>query len=306
MMDILELQHIHKNFGNLSVLQDLNVSVPRNSVFGLIGKNGAGKTTTMKMILGFLQPTAGEIRVCGEKVTYGETRTNRFIGYLPDVPEYYGYMTPKEYLSFCGSVAGLKPTAMGKRIGELMELVGLAGANRRISGFSRGMKQRLGIAQALLNEPELLICDEPTSALDPIGRKEILDILAVVGEKTAIVFSTHVLSDVERICDRIGILHGGRLVLQGDLADIKSTYRADQLRIELEGREGAAKLAEQLRQFSFVTQSEAKENTVTLRLSSVRREGLKILDLLVREQIPVLRYEVLEPTLEDVFLEVVG
>lgn len=233
MDNMLELEHVEKDFGKLHVIKDISFSLSEHSIFGLIGKNGAGKTTTMKMILGFLQTTSGEIRVCGEKVTFGGAGTNRYIGYLPDVPEYYGYMKPKEYLLFCGQITGLKSGQIKKRAEELLSLVGLAEVNRKINGFSRGMKQRLGIAQALLNEPKLLICDEPTSALDPIGRKEVLDILSVAGRQTAILFSTHILSDVERVCNQIGILNQGKIMLQGNLADIKSTYRHDIVHLEL-------------------------------------------------------------------------
>lgn len=304
-MEILTLRQVGKSFGNLRVIQDVSFSVAEHSVFGLIGKNGAGKTTTMKMILGFLQASAGEIRVCGEKVVYGGAGTNRYIGYLPDVPEFYGYMRPREYLRFCGQISGMKPGRIRERTETLLSLVGLTDANRKIHGFSRGMKQRLGIAQALLNEPRLLICDEPTSALDPIGRKEILDILAIAGQQTAILFSTHILSDVERICTQIGILDQGKIVLQGNLAEIKNTYRQDTVRLELAGNSGAARLAESCQQFPFVSEATVKENTVTVRLANAETQGRNIMELVLREQIPLLKYEVLEPSLEDVFLEVV-
>lgn len=304
-MEVLKLEHLKKSFGTLPVIKDVSFSVSDNSVFGLIGKNGAGKTTTMKMILGFLKPSSGEIHVCGEKVVYGGAVTNRCIGYLPDVPEYYGYMNPREYLKFCGQIAGMKPDMIKQRIDELLPMVGLDGANRRIHGFSRGMKQRLGIAQALLVKPKLLICDEPTSALDPVGRKEILDILSLAGRQTAILFSTHILSDVERICNQIGILNKGKIELQGDLENIKNVYRKDTLRLELGEKDGARKFSETLNQLSFVSESTVHENTVTVSLSDARTQGHKILELVLSEQIPLIKYEVLEPSLEDVFLEVV-
>lgn len=173
-MSILRLEHVYKSFGKLDVIKDLSFSVSEHAVFGFIGPNGAGKTTTMKMILGFLKPDAGEIYVCNEKVIYGNTKTNRYIGYLPDVPEFYGYMRPWEYLQLCGEISGLSSAKIKDKTDELLHIVGLDGVNRKIRGFSRGMKQRLGIAQALLNDPILLICDEPTSALDPIGGKRSL------------------------------------------------------------------------------------------------------------------------------------
>jgi ABC-2 type transport system ATP-binding protein len=305
-MAILELNKVCKSFGELPVIKDLSFSVPEHTVFGFIGKNGAGKTTTMKMILGFLAQDSGEIRVCGEKVVYGNTKTNRFIGYLPDVPEFYGYMSPKEYLYLCGEVTGLKKEMIAAKTKELLELVGLDGANRKIRGFSRGMKQRLGIAQALLNEPKLLICDEPTSALDPVGRKEILDILSVAREKTTIVFSTHILSDVERICDSIGVLNQGKLVLQGTVADIKNRYREDAIQLETLPKADVRKIAEGIKQLGFVSSVSTDGNKINAQVKNAEQNGPAILAYLVKENAPLLRYEIMEPSLENVFLEVVG
>lgn len=307
-MAVLTLSHVHKQFGDFKVIDDLSFAVPENSVFGFIGKNGSGKTTTMKMIVGLLKPSAGEITVCGERVAYGNTPTNRYIGYLPDVPEYYGYMNPKEYLRLCGEITGMSAAKIREKSAALLETVGLSqDAHRKIQGFSRGMKQRLGIAQALLNEPKLLICDEPTSALDPIGRKAILDILAVVKEQTTVVFSTHILADVERICDHIGVLDKGSLVLEGKLADIKSNYRRDAIGLELDGAEGAmAELVAQMEPLPFVSRVERQGASVTVYVSDLRHNGRELLAFIAAQQLMVLKYEVLEPTLEGLFLEVVG
>ena len=179
-MDMLRITDLHKSFGDKKVLCGLDLSVPEHSVFGFIGKNGAGKTTTMKIILGLLTASSGEITVNGERVVYGQTSTNRHIGYLPDVPEFYSFMTAREYLVLCGESLSMPKQEAYARADELLSLVGLEGETHRIKGFSRGMKQRLGIAQAPFCRPKLLICDEPTSALDPIGRKEILDLLLSV------------------------------------------------------------------------------------------------------------------------------
>lgn len=305
-MAVLELNNVCKSFGELEVIKDLSFSVAEHTVFGFIGKNGAGKTTTMKMILGFLAQDSGEIRVCGEKAVYGNTRTNRHIGYLPDVPEFYGYMNPKEYLRLCGEITGLKKEAVTAKSKELLALVGLDGVNRKIRGFSRGMKQRLGIAQALLNEPKLLICDEPTSALDPVGRKEILDILSVAREKTTIVFSTHILSDVERICDSIGVLNQGKLVLQGTVAEIKNHYREDVIQLEVPPKADAGKLAEDLKKLAFASAVNTNGSKIDIKVTDAEKSGPAILAYLVKENVPLLRYEILEPSLENVFLEVVG
>ncbi len=304
-MAILELQHVSKKFGDRQVIHDLNFQVPEHSVFGFIGKNGAGKTTTMKMILGFLQQDEGDIFVCGEKVSFGNAKTNRNIGYLPDVPEFYGYMTPKEYLKLCGEVTGLRKEVISSRSVELLEMVGLDGVNRRIKGFSRGMKQRLGIAQALLNEPRLLICDEPTSALDPVGRKEILDILSLAREKTTILFSTHILSDVERICETIGILDQGKLVLEGRVEDIRDSYRKDIIRIELDRQFPAEKAADSLKKLYGVTDVHTDNHVLEVQIHNGKDVKKDILTWILNEEIPIIRYEIMEPSLENIFLEVV-
>ncbi len=305
-MEILEVKNVSKRFGDLEVIKDLSFSVPEHCVFGFIGKNGAGKTTTMKMILGFLAADQGEIRIFGEKVSYGAAKTNRYIGYLPDVPEFYGYMNPKEYLKLCGEVSGLKKDIITDRTKELLDLVGLEGVNRRIRGFSRGMKQRLGIAQALLGEPKLLICDEPTSALDPVGRKEILDILSLARARTTIVFSTHILSDVERICDSIGMLDQGKIVVQGSVTEIKNNYSRDVIRLEVAMGNKTEQISKELVQMNSVSKIMTKDNKLDIQITNAEQAGMDILAYLVQQKIPVLRYELLEPSLENVFLEVVG
>lgn len=304
-MNVLEIKSVSKKFGSLSVISDLSFCVPKNAVFGFIGKNGAGKTTTMKMILGFLEQDSGEIYVCGEKVQYGKSNTNKNIGYLPDVPEFYSYMRPKEYLKLCGEVTGLSSENIRLKSDELLKLVGLDGVNRKIGGFSRGMKQRLGIAQALLNEPKLLICDEPTSALDPIGRKEILDILSVVKEKTTVIFSTHILSDVERICDHIGILSGGKLVISGEISEVKNTYRQDSILIEAKDIQDVVRIMVILKNISSVSKIDVDSKILTVQVTEIEQTGISILSAISSQSIPISRFEILEPSLENVFLEVV-
>lgn len=299
-MDMLTLSHVSKAFGERKIVTDISFSVPEGMVFGFIGQNGAGKTTTMKMILGLLQMDDGEITVNGKKVQYGKSEANRYIGYLPDVPEYYGFMTPKEYLLLCGSITGLSKAESRKRADELLELVGLTDANKRIHGFSRGMKQRLGIAQALLHGPKLLICDEPTSALDPVGRKEILETLSAVKKETTVIFSTHILSDVERICDRIAFLHGGQIALQGTLEEVKGVRGGSGLEIEF-------CRPEDVTQFQALYEGGRQENALKLLYEKkTEKDMLHMMQLLVEKGIFVQRMEMLEPNLEDLFMEVVG
>ena len=296
-MDMLRITDLHKRFGDKEVLRGLNLTVPEHSIYGFIGKNGAGKTTTMKTILGLLKADSGEIIVGGEKVVYGQTSTNQYIGYLPDVPEFYPFMTAPEYLRFCGEITGMKKAECYARLKELLELVGLSDEKHRIKGFSRGMKQRLGIAQALLNSPKLLICDEPTSALDPVGRKEILDILLTVREQTTVLFSTHILSDVERICTDVAFLNNGVVETQGKLSDIKTKYRSDEYLLETENDTDMRKLIE-----AFPEMKQIGANQLTF--SESVRSAFDLLRFVSEQHIVLLKFERMEPTLESLFMEV--
>lgn len=297
-MDILQISNLQKRFGDKEVLKGLHLSVPEKSIFGFIGQNGAGKTTTMKMVLGLMRPEAGEILVAGEKVSFGQTPTNRHIGYLPDVPEYYSFMTPTEYLTFCGEITGMRREEIKSRVKELLDVVGLGNEKHRIKGFSRGMKQRLGIAQALLSRPKLLICDEPTSALDPVGRKEILDILLAVREQTTVLFSTHILSDVERICTDIAFLNDGVVTMQGKLSDIKANYRTEKYLLETERECDVAPIVAAFTDCKRIgqTQIEFREKEHTL---------FELLQFITNQKVAVLKIERMEPSLESLFMEVV-
>lgn len=306
-MNILEVNGVKKSFGTQTILDGVSFHVPEHSVFGFLGQNGAGKTTTMKIVLGLLQADQGAVMVNGERVTYGQTKTNRYIGYLPDVPEYYGYMKPTEYLALCGEITGMKKSECKLKTDELLNLVGLEKANKKIAGFSRGMKQRLGIAQALLNEPKLLICDEPTSALDPIGRKEILDILYKVKDKTTVVFSTHILSDVERICDTVALIHQGKIQMQGDLATIKANHKREGLEIEFANSEDLKRF--QMEAKNLVNAYKEKEDnplTIEINGSNMDKMPRVALQILARNEIVPVKFMCLEPTLEDLFMEIVN
>lgn len=296
-MDMLRITGLHKRFGDKEVLRGLDLSVPEHSIYGFIGKNGSGKTTTMKTVLGLLRADSGEIIVNGEKVVYGQTDTNRYIGYLPDVPEFYSFMTAKEYLRFCGEITGMSRADIEERTRELLTLVGLADETHRIKGFSRGMKQRLGIAQALLSRPKLLVCDEPTSALDPVGRKEILDILLAIKDQTTVLFSTHILSDVERICTDVAFLKDGVVNIGGKLSDIKTRYRSNEYMIETENDSDTVILLN-----AFPEAMETDRNKVTF--SENKYSASEVLGFVANHRISLLKVERLEPSLEDLFMEV--
>lgn len=298
-MNILELSHVSKRFGSKQVLQDVTFTVPEKCIFGFIGRNGAGKTTTMKSILGLIKIDSGDITICGDKVAYGQNLTNRYIGYLPDVPEFYSYMTAREYLRLCGEVTGMKNSDIKSRTDELLELVGLANEKHRIKGYSRGMKQRLGIAQALINRPKLLICDEPTSALDPVGRKEILDILSAAKEQTSVLFSTHILSDVEKISDRVALLEGGNIVISGTIDDIKQKRNEPDIELTLQNAGDTQRVEKEF------PSAENREGKLVFKNASAE-QAEQILSFVAAQHIPVTRFERHEVNLEDMFMEVIG
>jgi ABC-2 type transport system ATP-binding protein len=296
-MDILTIKNLKKSFGKKQVLRGLDLSVPEHSIFGFVGRNGAGKTTTMKSVLGLLMPDEGEIYVAGERVRYGETPTNRYIGYLPDVPEFYSFMNAREYLSLCGETMNMQRNDIESRSAELLALVGLEGEHHRIKGFSRGMKQRLGIAQALLGQPKLLICDEPTSALDPIGRKEILDLLLSVKDRTTVLFSTHILSDVERICTDVALLENGVIAMQGAAGELRKISRTDDFRIEV--LDGADEIIKEF------PDSRLGENGEII-LSGGDERVFEALEFIRQRRIPFQKIEREGSSLESLFVEVVG
>lgn len=303
-MNALELHGLKKSFGTQVVIDGLDLRIPEHCVFGFLGQNGAGKTTTMKMILGLLKADAGEILVFGKPVRFGRTKTNRHIGYLPDVPEFYTYMTAREYLKLCGEITGLDKNTVRERSEELLTLVGLGEEKKRIGGYSRGMKQRLGIAQALLNEPRLLICDEPTSALDPVGRKEILEILQKIKKKTTVVFSTHVLSDVERICDTIALLNQGKIVLSGTIAALREHHRSNVISIEFLTPGDCLRFTK-LPAVQQAADLRTSGNTVSLHCSDIEAAQSAVLESLNGLKLFPVKLELAEASLETLFMEAV-
>lgn len=304
-MNILTIQNLSKSFGKQKIIDNLNMSVPEGSVFGFIGQNGAGKTTTMKMVLGLLEADNGEIHVCNEPVCFGQTKTNQYIGYLPDVPEFYNYMTPLQYLKLCGEVIGISKAEIEQRGQGLLSLVGLNGVTKQIGGFSRGMKQRFGIAQALLTQPKLLICDEPTSALDPVGRKEILDILRKISATTTVLFSTHILSDVERICDHVAFLNEGKLAVCGTLAEIKALHGHDSLLLEFSNDNELQIFKGQDAIKPLLSNSEENNREIILHSRNMAKVQQSLFIVFGEIGLCPMKMEVMEPSLESLFLEVV-
>jgi ABC-2 type transport system ATP-binding protein len=305
-INILEVKHLCKSFSTHKVINDISFSISEHTVFGFIGKNGAGKTTTMKMILGFLKPDQGEIKILGKNVQYGKMETNRMIGYLPDVPEFYGYMTACEYLKLCGEITGMKSQELNFRIQKMIDLVGLSFDNKKISKYSRGMKQRLGIATAMLNEPKLLICDEPTSALDPIGRREVLDIFRTIKVDTTVLFSSHILHDVESVCESVALLDSGVLRIHGNIDDIRKRNCHNDIKIEfntVEDRNRFMKLDEIK---NVIKHTKMSDLSIVFSENKLFPLEEILIRCMIENAIFPNRYEKLGKSLEELFMEEVS
>lgn len=305
---ILRVNNLKKSFGDNDVLKGISFDILKNNVVGFVGNNGAGKSTTMKIILGLLKADTGEVEVMGEKVYYGDNKTNRYIGYLPDVPAFYPYMTPIEYLTMCAEITGVDRSQIRKRVSELVEFVGLnKNAKRRINGFSRGMKQRLGIAQAIVHKPELLICDEPTSALDPIGRAEIIDLLHNIKSETTVFFSTHILSDIERISDDVVMLNKGKIVLNGSIDELKHKNSMNQIRVVFKSGNDLQCITECLNNNLSAAYEQKNDRELLLKINNEKQNNSEdiesvILELLYSKKIFPQLIEGVEPSLEDIFV----
>lgn len=233
----IEAAGLRKVYGGKAAVEHLSLEVAGGEVFGFLGPNGAGKTTTVKMLLGLAYPTSGIARILGRPL--GDLETKAKIGFLPELFRFHDWMTGQEFLRFHGRLYGMDPADLERRIPEVLELVGLLGREKeRIRGYSKGMQQRIGLAQAILNRPKLVFLDEPTSALDPIGRREVREIIRHLKEGGTTVFlNSHLLSEVELTCDRVAIVNKGQVVRSGTLDELLSARLEVEIRLDALGSE---------------------------------------------------------------------
>ena len=297
---VVQINGVTKRFGDHEVLKDIHLTIPEHTVFGFVGANGSGKTTLMKCMLGLLPLNAGSITIAGEPVTFGETKSNQYVGYLPDVPEFYPFYNATQYLELCAVITNMTKTEQQGRIHELLDLVGLADTTSLVSTYSRGMKQRLGIAQALLNRPKLLICDEPTSALDPAGRAQILSILHKAKEETTVFFSTHIVSDAEQICDHVAMLHEGTIIFQDELANLKQQITGQ---FTFTFTIPVTEVYERLKNTRFKVKIDSEKLVVNLPDESTQ---LAFMQELTTQKIPIQSMQPKTRLLEQLVLEVLG
>jgi len=299
-----------KRFGKVVALDHLDLDIPTGVVFGLLGPNGAGKTTAIRLLTGLARPTAGTALVGGVEVNRRNSLPlRRRLGVLDQDPRFYGWMTGRDLLGFVADLLGLGGKELKTRVAETLETIGLTeAANRRISGYSGGMRQRLGIGQAIIGHPELLILDEPVSSLDPEGRRDLLALIGRLRATATVVFSTHVLGDVERICDRIAILDAGRLVTEGRLTDLLGRYAPPIYLIDADPMqdEALAALVGRLATEPWVSETTISGSRLRVAVSDEGRAARELLPIVVAVGVRLATFSRERPTLEDVFLRLVG
>jgi ABC-2 type transport system ATP-binding protein len=298
-----------KRYGGIVALDHLNLAVPSGSIFGFLGPNGAGKTTTLRLLTGLATATEGTGTVAGVRIggTGGDLACN--IGYLDQDPRFYGWMRGRELLTMVGQLHGLHGAVLRQRVGEVLEIVGLTeAAHRRIGGYSGGMRQRLGIGQALINQPGVLFLDEPVSSLDPEGRRDILEIISRLRGTATVFMSTHILNDVERVCDRVAILNVGHLVVEGPIDELLDRYAQPIYELEPEPQQDGAieRLAAAMRGQAWAREVRTTPDTVRVFVNDPKVAGPAILPLVVSSGVNLVRYERARPSLEDVFLRLVA
>ncbi len=300
---MIRIENLAKYYGEVHALDGLSLNVEPGVVYGFLGPNGAGKTTTMRILSGLAKPDGGRAWILDREIGRSGSEVRQLIGVLPEEPAFYPWMTAREYLrDFVARLYQMDASTARKRADELLATVGLKEArNRRIAGFSRGMRQRLGLAQALIHNPPVLLLDEPVSALDPAGRKEVLELIeGLRGKSTTILLSTHILADVERICDVVGIINKGKLIVQQDREALLNQYTTPVFEIELDS--GSEAWMEQARKFPFVEYMTFDHHTIRVLVKDIRAAQKTLLDSLAADDLLVRKFEILHPSLEDVFL----
>lgn len=298
-----------KTYGKVKALDGLDLEIPQGSIFGFLGPNGAGKTTTLRILAGLARPTSGKVTIAGVEMVNAAPKPSPLVGYLPEEPAFYPWMTPLEFMGFTAEIFGTHKRQAVEKTEHLLELVGLTEVKkRRIGGFSRGMRQRLGIAQALVNDPKILLLDEPVSALDPSGRKDILELIESLAQKCTVLMSSHILEDVERVCDIVAIIDRGRRLVQDRKQDLMMQYATNVLELEIDPRYGRS--IETWKQVIFdlkgVQNGIVDGYTLRLAITDITLAQQSILSQLGKDGIPVVRLEQVKPSLEDVFMKLVN
>jgi ABC-2 type transport system ATP-binding protein len=301
-MSLIKIAGLKKSFQGTEVIRGLNFQLENGKCTALVGPNGSGKTTTLRMLSGLMKPTGGTIEFEGS----GKGQDIRsIIGFLPQFPVFYDWMSGMEFMTYVGKLGGFKQKEAKERSVELLRLVGLEDAgNRKIGKYSGGMKQRLGIAQALIHKPRLIMLDEPVSALDPIGRREILELLESLKTETTILFSTHILNDAEEVCDKTLFLHNGVIVESGSMEELRERYQQSKIDIKFHGK--AEIYAAAFQHKDWLQSITAEGSRLSLNVNNVALARQELLKESIENNWPLLKFEISSLTLEDIFMMVVG
>ncbi|MCF8890828.1 ABC transporter ATP-binding protein [Priestia megaterium] len=296
----LEIINVTKSFKEKIAVNNFSLELKSGECVGLIGPNGAGKSTLIKMISDIIDPNAGEVLLNGKKIS----KMKREIGYLPQYPNFFNWMTARETLTFMGQLSGVKKEVLTNSITEILTKVGLEiEGNSKVGTFSGGMKQRLGIAQALLHKPSLIVMDEPVSALDPIGRREVLNLIEEIKKDTTILLSTHILSDAEEICERFVIMKDGRKIEDTKITDLLNRNSEKKLIVEITAKD--RKWVDTIKKLPYVKDIEVVGLKVKVKVENIEENKALLLQNALEHKVDIVKFEMNNDTLEEIFLKLV-
>lgn len=302
---MLSVKNLCKKYGKFEVLKNISFDIEKGKVYGFLGENGAGKTTTMKILAGLIDFNQGEIFLNNMDFRKNKRQLLPIIGYMPQEPVFYNYMNAYEYLKFIGELNSMSPEKIKKRSEELLEIVKLKdSAKRRIGEYSGGMKQRMGIAVALFNDPKIIFLDEPTAALDPGGRLDVLELITSLKELGVTVFlSTHILNDVERVCDEVSIIDHGEILIAQKLDALKQDYVQPIYDIEFEY--DCSSIKNDFTLISWIEDVEIDRTKMNIYVKDLETSKCEMFKMLSNINNPVLSFNLRNSTLEDIFLRLV-
>jgi len=300
----IETGDLVKSYNGVNVVDRLNIHVTENEVFGLLGPNGAGKTTSILMMLGLTEPSSGKVRVCGFNPTREPLKVKRIVGYLPENVGFYPTLTARENLRFIADLNDIDVDKAEKRIDEVLDMVGLNNEKDHLAGtFSRGMKQRLGIADVLVKEPKVVFLDEPTSGLDPKGINQLLDLITQLPQMgTTVLLSSHQLYQVQRVCHSVGILSKGKMVIEGSIDELgREALAGGRYLIEVETDGPSESLIETLQNIRGVEKVETSDNTIKISTTSDIRS--QISKAVVNSDVSLVQMKVHEFSLDEIYMK---
>jgi ABC-2 type transport system ATP-binding protein len=307
---VIQCEGLSKTYKDVKALQNLNLEIKEDLIVGFLGVNGAGKTTTIKLLNNLIKPTAGKANICGTPVFNNPMKVKSMVGYLSQEPAFYKWMTGREFLMFVGEVFRIDRAKLKVKVMHLLDEMELSdAANKKIGSYSTGMRQRLGIAQSLLNDPKVLFLDEPMSSLDPLGRVSVMNIIKGLKGKTTVFMSSHILNDIERVCDEVAIIDKGKLIIHDKLSVLKEKYISPSVLIEC--KEPLKDFMESLSGEDYVfsvekwEKEEAEDRALKVTFRDFSKGEIMLPKLIVERRLTLVKYETLTPTLEDVFLRLI-